>query len=264
MSDKVHWVFYDSLSKFQSNPVSTEEAQIMIFKMRPPQVQRFLIWTTGWQNWQPLKAYLESEQKNFVSTFTLPSAGEQTIKATVKDVLENTATQFSPKKTDTKSFSSIRLDEETVSRIVRQEKMEENKGFNGDEITWSNIQKPDLDFSKVSQNKSLHRREARHELKIEVLLISSKGKTFRSRSKNISLSGSLLEDTIPFDYYDTVFEVVVINNHTKDPVKSRVKLTARTVGDGLTQRIHYNNPTELQKRALQNLLEDYLQTQTAG
>lgn len=270
MAGKVYWVFYDSLSKFQSNPVSTEDAQIMIFKMRPPQMARFLIWTTGWQNWQPLRAYLESDQKNFVSTFTVPKTGEETVKATVKDVLENTLTNFKiqrdagqgdkAKKEDTHSFSSIRLDEETISRIVRQDKIEQNETFNGEEITWSNIKKPDLDFSKFS-GKNMSRREPRHELKIEVLLISSKGKTFRSRSKNISLSGSLLEDSIPFDYYDTVFDVVIINNHTSDPLKSRVKLSAKTVGDGLTQRIHYNNPTELQKRQLQHLLEDYLESQ---
>lgn len=266
MSSKVYWVFYDSLSKFQSNPVSTEEAQIMIFKMRPPQMARFYVWTTGWQSWQPLRSYLESDQKNFVSTFTVPvpaPIGEETIKATVKDVLENTQTKtnFKISKDETKSFSSIRLDEETVSRIIRQENVDKHSSFNGEEITWSNIQKPNLDFSHLQQNKQMSRREPRHELKIEVLLISSKGKTFRSRSKNISLSGSLLEDTIPFDYYDIAFDVIVINNHTKDPSKSRVKMQARTVGDGLTQRIHYQDPTEQQKKSLQSLLEDYLEVQ---
>lgn len=226
-------------------------------------MQRFLIWTTGWQSWQPLRAYLESDQKNFVSTFTVSKTGEDTVKATIKDVLENTKTNFKVKETTaTDAFSNIKLDEETISRIVRQEKVEnDHKHFNGDEITWSNIKKPDMDFSKITKTKSLERRATRHELKIEVLLISAKGKTFRSRSKNISLSGSLLEDTIPFDYYDTVFDVVIINNHTADPLKARVKLAAKTVGDGLTQRIHYNNPTEVQKRALQTLLEDYIELQ---
>lgn len=261
MASTALWVFYDSLSKVQSNPIPTEDAQIMIFKMRPQQMQRFLIWTTGWQSWQPLRAYLESDQKNFVSTFTVSKTGEDTVKATIKEVLENTQTNYKVKET-TGAFSKIKLDEETISRIVRQEKeLTDHAHFNGDEITWSNIKKPDLDFSKITKAKSLERRATRHELKIEVLLISSKGKTFRSRSKNISLSGSLLEDTIPFDYYDTVFDVVVINNHTNDPLKARVKLSAKTVGDGLTQRIHYNNPTEGQKRSLQTLLEDYIQIQ---
>ncbi|MEQ1722875.1 MAG: hypothetical protein ABL930_06835 [Pseudobdellovibrio sp.] len=264
MANKLNWVFYDSFSKTQSNPFSTEDAQTAILKMRPQDMARFLIWTAGWENWQSLKVYLESDQKNFVSTFTVPvpMSNEETIKATIKDVLENTQTQFRSKD-DTKSFSSIKLTEETISRIVRQEKQPETKSFDGDEITWSNIQKPDLDFSKISEKaKFMGKRETRHELKIEVLLISSKGKSFRSRSKNISLSGSLLEDTIPFDYYDAPFDVVVINNNTNDPQKARVKLTGTTVGDGgLTQRIHYHNPTEQQKKALQLLLEDYISLQ---
>ncbi|MBY0553151.1 hypothetical protein K2P97_01395 [bacterium] len=261
MSNKVTWIFYDTFAKTQSNPFSQEDAQTAILKMRPQDVARFLIWSAGWASWQPLKTYLESDQKNFVSTFTvpIPMTGEQTVKATIKEVLENTQTQYRTKE-DTKSYSSIKLTEETVSRIVKQDKQPEGKSFDGDDITWSGIEKPNLDFSKISQ--AMHRRETRHELKIEILLISPKGKSFRSRSKNISLSGSLLEDTIPFDYYDTPFDVVVINNHTKDPQKSRVKLQATTVGgNGLTQRIHYHNPTDLQKKALQILLEDYIALQ---
>lgn len=266
MTAKVLWVFYDSLSKIQSNPVSTEEAQTSILKMGPQQTERFYIWATGWNNWQQLKAYLESDQKNFVSTFTVSASTankqttEETITATIKEILEKTNGE------NTISFSSIRLKEDTISRILKEENEKEKdkhtKNFDGDEITWSNIQKPTLDFSKIT-SKSMGKREARHELKIEVLLISSKGKTFRSRSKNISLSGSLLEDTIPFDYYDTSFDVVIINSKTKDPMKARVKLTAVAVrsNGGLTQRIHYQNPTEAEKKSLKTLLEDYLSLQ---
>jgi hypothetical protein len=248
------------MSKVQSNPVSTEDAQIMIFKMRPPQIERFFIWTTGWQNWQPLKSYLESDQKIFVSTFTIPKQGEDTVKATFRDVTEITQTQTNLQmlKEDTKAFSNIKLSEETVSRIVEQEHYQQNKQIDADEITWSNVQKPDLDFSRLSKQ-PLGKRETRHELKIEVILISTKGKSFRSRSKNISLSGSLLEDTIPFDYYGNIFEIVIINSTTKDPYKSRVQLKARTVGDGgLTQRIQYHNMNDQQKNSLQTLLEDYM------
>ena len=266
MAEKTFWVFYDSLSKTQSNPIATYEAQTSILKMGPQQIERFFIWTTGWNSWQQLKTYLESDQKNFVSTFTVPlskatEATEVTVKAVIKEVLENTQTQtsYKNKKEDTKSFSSIHLEEETISRIVKQEENAQAKKFDGDEINWSNIQKPTLDFSRIVK-KSMNGRESRLELKIEILLISPKGKTFRTRSKNISLSGSLLEDTIPFDYYGTTFDVVVINMHTQDLQNSRVKLSASAVGNngGLTQRIHYSNVSENQKKALKMLLEDYL------
>jgi len=270
MAEKVLWVFYDSLFKTQSNPISTAEAQTAILKMGPQQAEKFLIWTTGWDNWQQLKSYLESDQKIFVSTFTTPSektdsASLDTIKAALKDILEKTQTQTAyknkkaEKKEDTKSYSSIHLKEENISQIVNKEKIEDAKNFDGDEVNWFNIQKPTMDFSKVGK-KSMHSRETRHELKIEVLLISPKGKTFRSSSKNISLTGSLLDDTIPFDYYDTVFDVVIINGTTKNPSRARVKLTAMAVRStgGLTQRIRYHNLTSAEKQSLKNLLEDYL------
>ncbi len=269
----VYWVFYDSFAKIQSNPFTTAEAQTSILKMRPQDVERFLIWTSGWQNWQQLRTYLESDQKNFVSTFTVPVS--KTDEQTAREVLETTQTQTayvidntkipakskSHKKEDTQSFSSIHLKEESISRIIKQDQLEQAKesSFDGDEITWSNIKKPDLDFSKISKT-PMSKREIRHELKIEILLISQKGKTFRSRSKNISLSGSLLEDTIPFDYYDSTIDVVVINTQTKDPQKARVKLQANVISasGGLSQRIHYCNLSDLQKKSLQVLLEEYI------
>lgn len=266
MANKVLWVFYDSLSKTQSNPVSTEEAQTSIFKMRPQQIERFFIWTTGWQSWQPLRSYLESDQKNFVSTFTISKTGDETVKAVAREVLENTLTNFRHKKEESQSvsvsgISGIRLDEETVSRLVRMEHPAQQADVDAASLNWADVQKPDVDFSKLA-NPAMAYRETRHELKIEILLISSKGKTFRSRSKNISLSGSLLEDSIPFDYYDTNFDIVIINNSAKDPTKSRVKMVAKVVGDGsITSRIHYCNPTEAQKKSLQYLLEDYIDAQ---
>lgn len=268
--------------------MTTTDAQASILKMRPQDVERFLLWTAGWQNWQPLKIYLESDQKNFVSTFTVSSINgktEATVKAMIRDVLENPqasdhtrtsahiqasfrAKNEKKEETITRSYSSIRLEEETISRIVRQEQAEleisepEVKSFDVDEITWSKQEKPKLDFSNIT-HKKMSKRDLRHLLKIEILLISTKGKTFRSRSKNISLSGSLLEDTIPFDYYDSVFDIVIINAQVKDPTRSRVKMSASVVSKvgNLSQRIQYVNVTIKQKMDLQFMLEEYIEAQ---
>lgn len=271
MSSIVLWVFYDSISKIQSNPLTTDEAQSTIMKIRPNSIARFFIWTQAWQNWQPLKSYLESDQKVFVSTFTISKTNEETLTAAFKEITELTQTQthtsFPHEQTITNTntttgtgtaYSKIRLDEDTIRRIV---KTENPKTFDGEEITWSNIKKPDFNFSKVL-TKAMGKRETRHDLKIEVLLISKRGKTFRSKSKNISLSGALLEDTIPFEFYDTNFDLVVLSTITKDPKKARVKLEGKTIAEvvgGRTQRIQYHNPTEDQKKLLQGLLEDYIE-----
>lgn len=286
MSESIFWVFFDTFAKIQSNFMATQDAQASILKMRPQDVERYLIWTAGWQNWQPLKNYLESDQKNFVSTFTVSKTkSEATVKAAIRDVLENTHTsshthtsahnqpsykirKTKKEETVTKSYSSIRLEEETISRIVRQEMAElqisadDRKHYDMEEISWSNQEKPKLDFSNIKQ-KTMSKRDLRHVLKIEILLISAKGKTFRSRSKNISLSGSLLEDTIPFDYYDSIFDVVIINTQVKEPAKSRVKLSASVVSNvgTLSQRIQFVNVTIKQKMDLQFMLEEYIEAQ---
>lgn len=267
--DKSTWVFYDSIAKIQSNALSKDEAQSAILKIRPQSIERFFIWTQGWQNWQALKSYLESDQKNFVSTFTISRSNEETIKAATQEIREHTITQTRtsfPKDetvtgTDTKSYSHILLAEETISRYVRAEQAHEIYGhkFNADELTLSNIQKPNLDFSDLT-SRNLDKRAVRHEFKIQVLLISKRGKTFRTYSKNISLSGALLEDTMPFEFYDTIFDIVVMSSLNKDPKKARVKLQGKAVvaGANRSQRLQYENQTEEQKTALACLLEDYV------
>lgn len=256
MSTQAYWIFYDTIIKAQSNPVSTESAQNAIMKMRPEDMERFLVWTAGWQSWLPLKSYLESDQKNFVSTITVGKNlhNKEVAKEVVKEITESTQTSFSSR-TSTK-FSKINLQEETISRILRLEHNSEER-FTGDDLTFSNIKKPKLDFSTIAQ-KPMDNRAVRHDLKIEILIINSKGKNFRSRSQNISLSGALLQDSIPFDFYEYPFDAIVINTHSPDPHNSRVKMKAKTVGDGRTQRLQFIDTTAQQKNSLQSLLEFYL------
>ncbi len=257
MSKNVTWVLYDSLSKAQSNPVTTEEAQMAIFKMRVRDLERFYLWTQGWKEWQSLKFYLSTEQKNFVSSFS--NQNEDTLKAHIRDVLE--MAPLNNKKLHeeiTRSFSSIKLEEETLTDA---ESDLAYKQYDGDDISWENLEKPTIDFSKLKQNRTADRREERHELKIEIILISTKGNSFRSKSKNISLSGSLLEDNIPFDYYGTTFDMVIINQSSRDPKLSRISLKGQTVGDGLTQRLQYTGISEVKREELENFLREYISLQ---
>jgi hypothetical protein len=263
------WIFYDSLSKTQSNAMSTEEAQMAIFKMRLQDTTRFFIWTVGWEKWQPLKAYLESKQAYFVSAFNRHTeendiSNQDTVKALARDVLEmkpssrETVDEITKTSSGTKSFSGISLTDDDFSK---DKEAYESQQFDGDDIKISDIEKPKLNFKKLNQSDTLDNRADRHELKIEILLISAKGKTFRSKSKNISLSGALVEDSIPFDYCGISFDIVVINKQPCDPKYQRVSLRAKTVGEGLTQRIFYVDMTDKQKMSLHKLLENYLEIQ---
>ncbi|MBC7465517.1 MAG: hypothetical protein H7256_05950 [Bdellovibrio sp.] len=256
MSQNMRWVFYDSLSKTQSNPITTEEAQMALFKMRPRDIERFYVWTQGWQQWQNLHSYLETDQKYFVGAFTITN--EDTVRAKIRDVLEMTPAKNKKLHEEiAASYSSIHLGEETITNTQNRLGQEQ---FDGETISWENLEKPTIDFSKL-KNKSVENRDKRHELKIEVILISPKGKTFRSKSQNISLSGSLLEDNIPFDYYGIVFDVVVIHKESKKPKLERISLKGKTVGEGLTQRLQYVDVSPEKKTDLQDLLQDYVDQQ---
>lgn len=258
MGTETKWVFFDKLSKLQSKIMNLEEAQFAILKMRSKDWERFYIWSTGWENWQILKVYLNSDQKNFMTTFTATEMDEVTLKTTVRDVLELKPASEKTKKEITKSFSSIKLDEETATEF-KAKKFEKN--YTGDEITWSKVKKPDVDFSKINAKNKYDERSPRHELKIEVLLIDKKGRTFRSSSKNISLSGALLEKNVPVDYSQSEFDAVIVNKYAKDQKLARVTVKAIVSGDGLTSRIKFQNLSDQQKNSLRTLLTEYLRQQ---
>ena len=271
MTQTARWILYDSLYKTQSNAISTEDAQMAILKMSEMDTIRFFIWTTGWEKWQPLKGYLESNQTNFISSLAPEKedtyeSSQVTMKAKIRDVIEMKPAAKEIEEEITKSFSLSVSISKTFSVISLEEKdivFNDEKSvhlFNADDLTFENIKKPKVSFKDLNKQ-SLKDRSDRHELKIEVLLISSKGKTFRSRSRNISMSGSLLQDNIPFDYCGRIFDIVVINKQPCEPQFQRVSLKAVTVGEGLTRRIHYVNTSKKEKKELQNLLENYIKIQ---
>lgn len=253
MSEKNVWIMFDSITQIQSQPLSHDQVQSAIFKMKPSDLARFHIWTTGWQNWQPLSLFLDSEQKDFFKTLAAEKAAQK------KQVTEVTVTKTRTK-TQTKSATLIKLTDEMTKTNYKPKE----KTFIGDNLTWSGAAPPsDLNFSKTKVV-DYSQRASRHELKIEVLLISPKGKTFRSYSKNISLSGTMLEDNVPFDYYGNVFDVVIVNKNVDDPMNSRVQIKAKTVGQSITARIQFENITVTQKTRLTGLLNEYIEKQKAN
>jgi hypothetical protein len=110
-------------------------------------------------------------------------------------------------------------------------------------------------------NEAYSNRAERHELKIEILLINQRSQTFKSYSRNISLTGTLLEDNIPFDFYGTPFDVIVVNRNAAQSPHAKVQIKGETVGDGLTQRIRFATLNDQQKQKLMNLLNEYIMQQ---
>lgn len=280
------WVLLDGITKIQSQPLQTEQLQLAILKLSERDWTRFYVWTQGWSNWQLLKDFLNSDQKDF-AVFGTP-ASEENVKAhihaqiahrqqkvTIQPIQqEDTVTQaaiptqakqpYQKQKqkqqqpaAKNKAMTMVSSTEETLTPAHHME-----QDFNGDTLDEKVHNKPPqpIDFKEISE--AYKNRAERHELKIEVLLITQKGKTFKSYSKNISLTGSLLEDNIPFDFYGVQFDLIVVNRNSLNPQNSRVQMRAVTVGDGLTQRVRFVSPSETLKQRLMNLLNDYLTKQT--
>jgi hypothetical protein len=238
---KQQWIVLDSISKIQSQPLSDEQVQNSIMRMHEKDWDRFYIWTESWEKWQPLRQFLKSNDKNFSNIFNItkkPEVNEATI---------------------TKSVTYVRTDMEAKSESPHSG---QGKDLDMDQITSGQHKPPeDLSFKKLNDKENYKNRSTRHDLKIEILLISKMGKTFRSYSRNISLTGTLLEDNVPFDYYGEVFDVVVVNRYAKDAAYSRVQVKGITVGDGVSRRIQFEAVSDQAKNRLTILLNEYLENQ---
>jgi hypothetical protein len=259
MSEKNVWVLFDSVTQIQSQSLSQDQLQSAIYKMQKTDFARFHIWTTGWENWQALNIFLDSDQTVFIKDIeTAKKLAEE--KTVSRKLAKPNKVEEKPEITATQSVTMIKLDGE----FTKTSQKESQSKFDVDNLTWSKAATPptDLNFSKIKVT-DYSNRAARHELKIEILLISAKGKTFRSHSKNISLTGSMLEDKVPFDYYGNIFDVIVVSRYADNPVNSRVQLKAKTVGEGLSARLQFENVTEDQKKRLTAMLNEYIEKQKA-
>ncbi|MFN3696225.1 MAG: PilZ domain-containing protein [Pseudobdellovibrio sp.] len=282
-----NWILLDNLTKIQSQPISTQELEAAILRLPKSELGRYFLWTTGWNNWQPLQEYLESDQKTLsvaiqMNTQTAQQAINQfhndslssKSNNTNKDqegfvLIDNTMTKSANKLSlqleHTKTVAVDNITQATTSHDLKLAPIKPETQIN--DYTSDQIKKTDhvvniknINFKDI--NTPYRNRSERHEFKIEILLINKRNKTFRSFSKNISLSGTLLEDNIPNDFYDDSFDLVVVNRQPTNSLNSRVQVKATVVqNDGYSQRITFVNVNPVQKQRLKDLLNDYINQQ---
>ena len=140
----VQWIFYDSMSKTQSNSITTEEAQLAIFKMKPKDRSRFLVWTSGWSNWQSLDLFLKSEQTYFITHFAMTTQNEKTVKQfNQENALEMNSVDEKTHKEITQSFSGVTIGED----VAHLEPELGKNQFDGDDLTSADFsKKPEINF----------------------------------------------------------------------------------------------------------------------
>lgn len=202
MTEDLKWCFYDPESKMKTDVLSTDEAQMVILKMRVRDMNKFYVWRADWSAWKPLNQFMSSAKSPFSSLTMLtaiptPAPHEPVVNPKIKMISVDLETQAEIEKT----FSNVSL------------------GENSDETV--TVATPNFkNIAKTNSSKNDGQ-------KIELVLMTKKGHVLRSIAKDISLSGSYCEKYIPSEFHENNFEVVIINTLSKDPHISKLKLNAQ-------------------------------------
>jgi len=218
--------------------MSLTQAQVVLISLAQRKVSRFFMWTPGWEKWLSVAEYLRSDQKYFVAS--QPPQPEFEIDVEDEKTLRTNTSVEQQTMTATNSYDN------PYTQVVVGAKPEKEgdygyylQDFNGDQLDLSKINKVKAMSTKkktpsrtevVDNEDSDRRRDTRHSFKIEVILVSKAG-SFRTKSKNISLSGTLLEHEIPKDFLNKPFDLIIINPFEANMQKGRLLFKAKIVGD---------------------------------
>ncbi|QDK36450.1 PilZ domain-containing protein [Bdellovibrio sp. NC01] len=246
------WLFFDSEKKVQSKPLSLVQAQAHLLTLKQTDFNKFFLWTPGWTDWVCVRDFLASNQKYFVMmqppkpmkdvVDVLPAVPKASV---AEDVSEDTLTA-------THNAPPSQNPDSPYTQVVAGEPMKAEKDdygyyhqdFNGDDLDLKKISQIKVDpttkkkitreapAAKQEERRSGadRRKDTRHNFKIEVVLVS-KMRSFRTYSRDISLSGTQLEDEIPGDFLNQQFDLIIVNPFERDPSKARLLFRAKIVGD---------------------------------
>ncbi|MFP5519327.1 MAG: PilZ domain-containing protein [Bdellovibrionia bacterium] len=268
------WVFYDVQTKQQTKPLSLLQAQTMLLQFKMKDLENIFVWTPGWTEWSNLKQFLKTNQNYFVVAHPPRPQVRPEIKKEAPSEKPTSPTRVSiPEQAASKLFTQIDVNQ----RPKPQQKKDYGYWFNdfhGNELDISKINKikplkneeaphENLDevTAVVETNGDDRRHSQRHNFKIEIVLINKQG-SFRTFSKNISMTGTLLEDEIPKHYLKTPFDLMIINRFEPDIRRGRLLFKGKVVGD-LTdpRRLTFIDADEQSLNKLEELLKAYVDYQ---
>jgi len=248
------WIILDSQTNKKTKPLSLIQAQMMILTFRVRNLHHYYIWTPGWEEWLPLPRFLSSSQKYFVqSQPPEPLIHKEKQKIPLTPPEEEKTRNSSPH----------------ITHVVPGEDLQKiDYGYyynevNGEDLTLSGMpEKPSVEIN-VSRNalgSPKDRRQApRHDFRIEAVLLTKSGNSFRTYSKNISMTGTLLEDELPKEFIHRPFELILINKFENDPRKNRVHLKGKIIGDiENPRRLMFTQEEEETMSRLKKLMSDYV------
>jgi hypothetical protein len=236
------WVFFNVKTQQQTKPLKQTEAHLFILQMKKTDVRHYVIWTPGWKKWIPVSEMLRSEQKHF----QIPPPIDQ---------LDEDATQL----TEEITGSSLNT-ERTYTRInLTSNPPGGSQEFEADSVNWDKTPiKPVLAKNGESKKGEDRREYKRFPHRIELVLMTKKGKSFRSSSLNVSLGGALLREPVPQELLRDVMDLLIINPFPDKETPSHLLIKGRVVGDtqNLRRLMFYDVSPDVQKK-LHSILERY-------
>ena len=242
------WVFFNVKTQAQTKPMPHTQAHVFILQLKRHELRHYVIWTPGWKKWIPVKEMLKSEQK----FFEIPPPVDQT---------DDEATQITESLVSSKTGESYSDKEKTFTEIALTN--DAPPGFKDLEVESINWEKtpviPVLKKNSNSADEDDERREyKRFPHRIELVLMTKKGKSFRSSSLNVSMGGALLREAVPAELLRDVMDLLIINPFPDKTTPSHLLLKGRVVGDTRDRRrlMFYDVSPEVQIK-LRSILERY-------
>lgn len=189
--DETHyWLFVDSKTRVVSRRLSQLGAEDFIKNLRNVNIDHWWAWNPCFRDWIPLKNIVDLREGIVRLLIQLPTIGAPPI-----DHLDR------EEKTE---HTNIPEEYSEVRNFLREEVADEIKDFHGDDLTFSRPPKPPALGIGADR-----RRSERVSKKVEVI-VASRGKSFRTFTVNISMTGVMLDKAVPFELQSGPFEIVFI------------------------------------------------------
>ncbi len=261
------WIFYDKKKKKKSKVLNLVQAQSIILGVMSKDPERYVVWTPGWTEWVPLDKFLNTEQKYFVTTPEASKITDDVEDIDIEDKKISDEDRTLIINTLTESISNT-ITEMVYTKIADELPPQQQVGgdygfyhpdFNAEQIDLK-IKGPS--FNSEQKSDSDRRIEVRHNFKMEIIVVSKKGKTFKTFSDNLSLGGTLLQDPLPRDFLNAPFDLIVINRFEKEAHKGRLYFNGKVVGDFRDpRRLMFLKPDPKTLRQLESMITAYLSYQ---
>lgn len=242
-----YWLFVDSKTRVVSKRLTQRGAEEFISNLKNINLEHWWAWNPCFRDWIPLKNIIQTKKGQVRMLIELLHIemdidDDKTIVESMEpeSSTSNVESESSDSTMIPKEYSDVRgyLSEEDADMVMRD--------FHGDDLTMSSVPTPpDLDFG------SERRRSKRYDKKIEVLIIGG-GKSFRTHTLNISMSGLMLDKAIPFELQSGPFEVVFVI--VDNGVKRQIAFQGKVVGDLRDRRrLIFGELSQLNQKVLAEL-----------